>query len=685
MVARLFLILTKMKQQVRKVYAWVASAVMMVTLMQAVPIEVFSQEPVKLDLRKGLEQEHGLARSANNEKWVRSITVYDDDGAVNIVITFGYDASGRVSSMTTQGEGNHFVFPENVTLYYEVSGNKLNLYGESADVPKILFYVCDLNDMGYITREEDLTPTEANEGVFTYEYDANGQTIHASYNDDSYGSFVWENGNVVSCEGIIRESYTYTNVVNKANINFNSLMRQTYLEDIWGFALCGYIGKKDVNLMETYGSTTKYTYEFDADGYVTIIHEKYHGKYDYKYVISYDGSPTPTPTPDPTPSNPTTSEELEELIDQAPEGTEDDPTEIFIPSGGITLDKPIDVDKHIRLNGGTLLRGEDNPYAMLRVRSGYSLELDDVTVDGNEVSQKDGSLVVYGKLKLKDGVKIKNCHRNEADAPSGAICVAQGGTLTMEGGVISGNVGAYGSAVYNEGTFVMTGGEISSNTGDIGAVTNNAGGQFFMSGGKIISNKATTACSGVFVIEGCVFKMTGGEISNNEGYALYTWADFYIGASANVSGLTILNNENRLRISSTLLNSLLIRHIYTPTLGMIVASGHDGYQLTELDLQKLTYNNGEYSMKLLNNDILLDDPSASGIEEVMGGAFHLSVSGNRVALAGLPTEGCLSIYDTSGRHVASYVADAEGRSSFSLASGIYLLDIQGETIKFVVR
>jgi len=49
-------------------------------------------------------------------------------------------------------------------------------------------------------------------------------------------------------------------------------MRETYLEDMWGFALCGYIGNKDINLMSTYGSL-KYEYEFDSDGYVKMIRE----------------------------------------------------------------------------------------------------------------------------------------------------------------------------------------------------------------------------------------------------------------------------------------------------------------------------------------------------------------------------------------------------------------------------
>ena len=96
--------------------------------------------------------------------------------------------------------------------------------------------------MGYIIRETDLDSGSANEGVFIYTYDSDGQTISASY-DGTPASFEWINGNVVKVTSLLNESYTYTNVINKANINFNHLMRETYMEDMWGFALCGYLGK----------------------------------------------------------------------------------------------------------------------------------------------------------------------------------------------------------------------------------------------------------------------------------------------------------------------------------------------------------------------------------------------------------------------------------------------------------
>ena len=420
-----------------------------------------------------------------------------------------------------------------------------------------------------------------------------------------------------------------------------------------------------------------YNYLYDEEGYVIEIREG-----NNKYIISYDE--TIPADPDPTPSTPTTEEELEGAIGDAPEGSEDSPTEIFIPSDGITLEKPLDINKHIRLKGGKLIRSNDNPYAMLRIRSGYSLELEDITIDGNVLRQKDGTLIVYGKLKLKDGVSIKNCYRTEADSPSGAICVARGGVLTMNGGTISGNTGAYGSAVYNEGTFTMTDGEISANSGQIGTVVNNAGGEFIMTGGRISSNKVTDGCGGVFVSDNCTFTMTGGEISGNEDCDLYTWSDLQIGGPAKVSGLTLLNDGNRLLVNPALRNNWQISYVNTPLAGTIVATGRNGYRLAATDLQKIIYYNNVCQLKLSGNNIVTYQ-TGTGIDEINAVSFHLSVSDNRIQVEGLPAQTSFTIYEIGGRAVSTHTTDNSGQCNFSLESGIYLLNCKDQTKKFLVK
>lgn len=675
-------------------HKWIIPIALFIGFIVAFPLTALSQKTLRLDLKKGIKAEERVSfktSSREKEKLVQQIDVYDISSNSKVyTINPWYDSDGRIVKVKYTGNWGMFV---NTVAFYETTGKTLKLSGYTFDpvtggalMPKTEAITCLLNDMGYIVEEKatgDYTDSETN----YYEYDDSGQTLSNSWVYDNYSgsnTYEWVDGNIhISSHGssITDYKYVYTSIVNKANINLNKLFTQTFGEDVSYLALFGYLGNKDRCLIEKVDDELL-IYTFDDEGCVSeIIKES--GPYTGRYVISYDEtiSPDPDPTPD---NNPTTEDELGGAIDNAPEGTEDSPTEIFIPSGGITLHKPLNVYKHIRLKGGSLIRGNDNPYAMLRIHSGYSLELDDITIDGNGVSLKDGSLIVYGKLKLKDGVTIKNCKRIEADTPSGAVCIAKGGELTMDGGTITGNIGAYGSAVYNEGIFTMTDGEISSNTGQIGAVANNGGGQFIMTGGKISSNKVTDGCGGVFVSEYCFFRMTGGEISGNEDCALYTWANLQIGGQAKVDGLTLMNDGNRLLINPSLRNNWQISYVETPPVGTIVAVGYNGYQLADSDLQKVIYYNNVSQLKLAGNSIVTYQ-TETGVEGINEDLFRLSASGNQVQVEGLPSDTQFTIYEMGGRIVASYVTGINGQACFSLDKGVYLFNCKERTVKFMVR
>lgn len=672
-------------------HKWIIPIVLLIGFIVAVPSTTLSQKTLKLDLKKGIEDVPLKSLFAKTEgRLVKSLAFYNDEEVKIMTMNLWYDEKGRV--IKTQNQGEFGMLMENTIAYYEFEGQTLTLTSKYIDTGELKDkVVCELNDKGYIIKEETLLEDGDmydEEDLTYYEYDENGQTLSLKGifgNYEFVQTYDWENGNVMngypngSTGG--QEHYTYTSIENKMNIELVHLFAQVYNEDIFQFAVLGYIGKMNNNLIGEMGYYT-YKYTFDSEGYVSKMTECYKGKEINTVVISYDE--IIDPSPDPTPSNPTTEDELGGAIDNAPEGSEDSPTEIFIPSDGITLNKPLDINKHIRLKGGKLIRSNDNPYAMLRIRSGYSLELDDITIDGNQLRQQDGSLIVYGKLKLKDGVSIKNCYRTEADTPSGAICVAQGGVLTMDGGSISGNTGAYGSAVYNEGTFTMTNGEISANSGQIGAVVNNAGGQFIMTGGKISSNKVADGCGGVFVSDHCSFTMTGGEISGNEDCALYTWSDLQIGGLAKVDGLTLLNDGNRLLINPALRNNWQISYVDTPPTGTIVATGHNGYQLTTTDFQKIIYYNNRCQLKLSGNDIVTYQTGTT-VDEINAELFRLLVSGNRVQVEGLPSQTSFIIYEIGGRIVSTHTTDNSGQCNFSLENGIYLLNCKEQTKKFIVK
>lgn len=648
----------------------------------AVPSTALSQKTLKLDLKKGIENENHSLKSGfkSSQKLVRRMDFYEEGQEKTMTMYFEYDGQGRV--VKTENIGYYYKnFFENAVVLYDVSGKTLRVSSSPTKAEVGMSAVCELNDMGYV---EKVAISDEDGYFFTgsIEYDSNGYPISYSTDDSYYDmEYTWKDGNIhISYDKGNHSSdreYTYTSTVNKANINFNRMFTQTFGEINVQLEFLGYMGENDKNLLASVDNTT-FEYTFDDEGYVIKI--KNSNTPVCAAVVFYEESSDP----DPTPNNPTTEEELEGAIDNAPEGSEDSPTEIFIPSDGITLEKPLDINKHIRLKGGKLIRSNDNPYAMLRIRSGYSLELEDITIDGNVLRQKDGTLIVYGKLKLKDGVSIKNCYRTEADSPSGAICVAQGGVLTMNGGTISGNTGAYGSAVYNEGTFTMTDGEISANSGQIGTVVNNAGGEFIMTGGRISSNKVTDGCGGVFVSDNCTFTMTGGEISGNEDCDLYTWSDLQIGGPAKVSGLTLLNDGNRLLVNPALRNNWQISYVDTPPAGTIVATGRNGYRLAATDLQKIIYYNNVCQLKLSGNNIVTYQ-TGTGVDEINAVSFHLSVSDNQIQVEGLPVRTSFTIYGIDGRAVSTHTTDNSGECNFSLESGIYLLNCKDQTKKFLVK
>ncbi|HBH96029.1 MAG TPA: hypothetical protein DDX91_09760, partial [Ruminococcaceae bacterium] len=116
---------------------------------------------------------------------------------------------------------------------------------------------------------------------------------------------------------------------------------------------------------------------------------------------------------------------------------------------------------------------------------------------------------------------------NSASSYGGGVNVSFGGAFTMHGGKISDNKttgsGGRGGGVYVSSVkpFVMTDGIISNNeTSEQGGGVYVGGGDFNMSGGRILRNKVTTEKSqytgGGGVFTSGTFEMTGGLIQYNE-------------------------------------------------------------------------------------------------------------------------------------------------------------------------
>lgn len=682
-----------MKQFIRES---LVSLLVVIGLISFLPFISFGQEKI---LKLNLDEElYSRFFKESGQKKVSKIDIYQENVKV-YTMQFGYDSKGRVHTLKCLGEYGQF---DNLMAVYEIKEDVLILGGYVLDPltgeqisPYIEAFTCELNDQGYILTQKATGPyTRPKEYHFTY--DELGQTSTFSWCDettgeetDTFGFFDWVDGNILTGNPEVgaynktkwREYYTYTSIVNKANINLNKLFTQTYNEDMSYFSLCGYIGNKDKNLLESVSESEKLSYVFDEDGYpIEIV--KSRGAYSGRYVITYDeDSPT-----DPIPGgDPTTDEELEDVIENAPEGTEDNPTEIFIPSDGITLNKPIDIDKHIRFKGGSIVRGDGNPYALLRVREGYSLDLDGITIDGRDKDQKDGALVVYGKLRLREGTILKNCYRSEINTPSGVICVGDKGYVRMDDGVkIMDNIGSYGSAVYCEGMFEMYGGEISGNKTQIGTIVMNVGGVFKMHGGKIVRNGTSEGCGGVFIGEDSQCWIYSGEISGNEDCDIYSWSDIFSGSNANVEGAVWLTGGNKLQIIDRLKYNWNIAFVNDPIPGTIVASGYMGFSLNNIDLQHVHYLNNAYSLLLKGNDILISK-EATSTEKIVSENSQIRILDQTVYIENFSSNTRFIVYSMDGKLCLSGQTDTNGRASFFLPKGFYLLKDEKMTYKFFVR
>lgn len=130
----------------------------------------------------------------------------------------------------------------------------------------------------------------------------------------------------------------------------------------------------------------------------------------------------------------------------------------------------------------------------------------------------------YGTLKMCDGVTITGATGNNYFG--GAVTVAGGGKFEMDGGIIKDCGIDGGSVCFGGGVAVVNGGEFTMNDGSIQdcflktAVdyTNASYLQYvfgfdYKAANNLLVNSGAGA--GVFVSNGAVFKMNGGEIKNN--------------------------------------------------------------------------------------------------------------------------------------------------------------------------
>jgi hypothetical protein len=178
---------------------------------------------------------------------------------------------------------------------------------------------------------------------------------------------------------------------------------------------------------------------------------------------------------------------------------------------GANVYPPIELRGKTVTETGTLNANQQNRVLYIADDNKVTLS-EHLTITGGKVSSDGGGVYNGGTFTMSGGEIAGNLVTGFGDG--GGVC-NDGGTFTMSGGEIAGNsASSYGGGVKSDtGTFIMSGGKISGNSSLFGGGVENDAGTFIMSGGKISGN--SSSYGGGVDITGGTFTMSDGEISSN--------------------------------------------------------------------------------------------------------------------------------------------------------------------------
>ena len=326
-------------------------------------------------------------------------------------------------------------------------------------------------------------------------------------------------------------------------------------------------------------------------------------------------------------------------------GSEGTPMVVTV-SGTVTVNAEICVTGNVRITGGGKLVRNKTYTSMLKVSSGAQLTLDNITVCGNDVSVYDGNAIYVsgGSLEINEGTTL--CHHLNGHTNGSAI-KASGGFIEMNGGLIENNtVQSYGTIYLNDyAEFEFNGGMIRNNkrTGS----TQYGGGAFYvrygtltMNGGTISGHDVGAGFGGaIYCTSYGTVNLNGGSITENkasQGDAVFfssqqgKGSELYIGGNPYIAGSIYLDSSEATKypyITSAIKTplTLVVEDAYQDR---IIAVGHD-YTLTESDMAKITLSvlNGStpYYAKLdsTNNRLLMTNADLGYTEQ-----YYVTYQGN---------------------------------------------------------
>lgn len=263
------------------------------------------------------------------------------------------------------------------------------------------------------------------------------------------------------------------------------------------------------------------------------------------------------------------------------------------------------------------------------IYNGGELTVDGTSFDGNN-AEKGGAIYNTGKLTVTNS----NFSANEANSlDGGAIFNGNGGELTIEGGLFSGNIAQIstentgrGGAIYNTGTSTVniSGATFDGNSADKGGAISNAGtgssGQITIADSTFTNNEALTDGGAIHNMSKGVIDFTGNNVFSGNKKADDTLNDIYNNGTINVDGnltldggvsgtgsmtfaegSTLTVNAGKTTISNKVTNN-------GANLGMIFANGYEGGQYDlivddgSLNEEFTILDNGLYDIEADTND-----------------------------------------------------------------------------------
>ena len=279
------------------------------------------------------------------------------------------------------------------------------------------------------------------------------------------------------------------------------------------------------------------------------------------------------------------------------------------------------------MTGGTVTNC--NGYDDSAVHIGYSKNC---TISGGKITNnKTRGVYMDGEsdLTLSGTAEISGNTYNE----NGAGVYVGVGTLTMEGGTISGNIAYNGGGVYINDTtaedkvaFTMTGGTISDNIAGYqgGGVYVQSGYKFRMTGGSIIGNSATYSynytCGGVYVSANTYYQ---GELLVS-GDASITGNQYTVGDESRASNVFLDENYLNFIVEGALTGEIGIRpivfddvnHKYITSTDpfAVAAETYNGGILTDSDAECFISDDASYDVGLVEGKAkLIDRVAATGV------------------------------------------------------------------------